>query len=248
MGKVTKIAWTDHTFSPWWGCSRVAPECQHCYAEAFAKRTGWQWGPAAERRLFGAKHWAEPLKWNAEAARDGVRRKVFCASMADVFEDRPELEPERQKLWKLVDETPSLDWLLLTKRPENIRSMMPLWIPLANVWLGTSGGTQKTVDSNLDYLLAAPAVVHFLSAEPLLEPIDIADWIDNLDWVITGAESGPKARPMDDDWVRVLRDECQRYGTAFFFKQRVDARGNKLPEPELDGRQWREWPNMGGAK
>lgn len=125
MGESTSIAWCDHTFNPWWGCTRVSPGCAHCYAEAFAKRTGLGWGPRAERRFFGEKHWAEPLKWNRKAAADGVRRRVFCASMADVFEDRPELVEPRVQLWRLIRACPDLDWLLLTKRPENFSAMLP---------------------------------------------------------------------------------------------------------------------------
>ncbi|HEY2512934.1 MAG TPA: DUF5131 family protein, partial [Polyangiaceae bacterium] len=114
----SKIQWTDHTFNPWWGCQRVSPGCEHCYAEAFAKRTGHGvWGPTAQRRFFGEAHWKEPLKWNEAAKRSGQRARVFCASMADVFEDRWELEPHRARLAGLIRVTPHLDWLLLTKRP-----------------------------------------------------------------------------------------------------------------------------------
>lgn len=126
MGADSKIAWTKHTFNPWWGCQRVSPGCERCYAETFAKRLGKKiWGPTAERRFFGAAHWAEPLKWNAAAAKAGERHRVFCASMGDVFEDRPDLAGEREKLWALIQLTPHLDWLLLTKRPENIRRLLP---------------------------------------------------------------------------------------------------------------------------
>src|SRR5882762_9757042 len=102
MGKNSSIEWTDHTFNPWWGCTKVSPGCKHCYAEAFARRIGNDiWGAQAERRFFGDAHWREPLKWNVEAARAGVRRRVFCASMADVFENRAELAPLRERLWRL---------------------------------------------------------------------------------------------------------------------------------------------------
>jgi len=250
MGKVTTISWTDHTFSPWWGCQRVAPECERCYAEAFAKRTGLKWGPQAERRFFGNKHWEAPLRWNEAAAFAGVRKRVFCSSMADVFEDRDELYPWREKLWALIERTPWLDWLLLTKRPENISKMVPWPMAPPNVWLGTSGGTQKTADRNLEHLLSGIAApVLFLSAEPLLELISVERWVlgiepgcSKLGWVIAGAESGPKARPMDDEWVRALRNECSFADVPFFFKQRVDMRGNKLPEPELDGVVWNQFP------
>jgi protein gp37 len=98
MGKNSKIEWTNHTFNPWWGCVRVSPACKHCYAEAWAKRVGSKvWGAKAERRLFGNKHWFEPKKWDAEAKQDGERRRVFCASMPDIFEKRKELDPFARK-------------------------------------------------------------------------------------------------------------------------------------------------------
>ena len=107
MGETTAIGWTDHTFNPWWGCERVSPGCQHCYAERFAKRTGNDvWGRTAPRRFFGPKHWAEPERWNAAALRDGLPAFVFCASMADVFEDRRDLDGERARLFELIERTP----------------------------------------------------------------------------------------------------------------------------------------------
>lgn len=122
MGKNSRIEWTDHTFNPWWGCTKVSEACKNCYAEAWSKRVGQQvWGPQAERRFFGERHWLEPLKWNADAAAHGKRLRVFCASMADVFEDRRSLDPWRSKLWELIEATPQLDWLLLTKRPEHVQ-------------------------------------------------------------------------------------------------------------------------------
>jgi len=118
MGKDSKIEWTHHTFNPWWGCVKVSPGCEHCYAEAFAKRVGKKvWGAQSDRRFFGDPHWREPLKWHDEAVITGERRRVFCASMADVFEDRDELIPHRIRLFQLIANTPKLDWLLLTKRP-----------------------------------------------------------------------------------------------------------------------------------
>ena len=120
MSERTAIGWCDHTFNPWWGCQRVSDGCARCYAEAMAKRTGNPvWGPGA-RRFFGEKHWQEPVRWNAAAERLSVRRRVFCGSMCDVFEDRPDLVEPRGRLWRLIRATPHLDWLLLTKRPENI--------------------------------------------------------------------------------------------------------------------------------
>lgn len=113
-------------FNPWWGCSRVSPACQHCYAETFAHRYGHDiWGKDSERRFFGDKHWNEPLRWNRKAEADGVRRRVFCASMADVFEARADLDEHRARLWELIAATPWLDWLLLTKRPASVHVLAP---------------------------------------------------------------------------------------------------------------------------
>ena len=131
MGKTTGISWTDHTFNPWWGCVKVSPGCQRCYAETWDKAKGGgisHWGPTAPRRFFGDKHWAEPLAWNRAAERDGVRRRVLCGSMCDVFEHRPDLGDHRFCLYSLIEQTPMLDWLLLTKRPENVMDFVPEWI------------------------------------------------------------------------------------------------------------------------
>lgn len=179
MGEVTKIAWTDATFNPWWGCQRVSPGCEHCYAETFSKRVGLKvWGPTNERRFFGDKHWAEPIKRNAAAARDGVRRRVFCASMADVFEDREDLVGPRHRLFGLISETPHLDWLLLTKRPQNMVRFAPAsWKARwpSNVWAGTTAENQERADERLPWLVEVPAAVRFLSCEPLLGPVDLTN-------------------------------------------------------------------------
>ena len=177
MGKDSAIEWTDHTFNPWWGCSKVSPACDHCYAEAFAKRTGHGvWGKKAPRRFFGDNHWNEPYKWDMLAHRVKERRRVFCASMADVFEDREDLAPHRRRLWNTIRRTPNLDWLLLTKRPENIERMVPLsWLrdPEPNVWYGTTAENQGWWDKRIPYLLKVPAERRFVSMEPLLGPVRI---------------------------------------------------------------------------
>jgi len=252
MGADSKIEWTDHTWNPWWGCTKIDPECTHCYANDFAKRTGHQvWGADAPRRLFGAKHWNEPIKWELEAAKAGERRRVFCASMADVFEDRRDLDEHRARLWKLIALTPHLDWMLLTKRPECMTRLTPEewregW-PV-NVWAGTSGGCQKTADDNVPDLLKVPAQVHFLSAEPLLGPVVLhEEWTrpwSGLDLVIAGAESGAGHRGMQEEWVRSLRDQAVRHGLRFFYKQKLDERGHKVSLPLLDGKQWAQLPEV----
>ena len=221
MAEHSKIEWTHHTFNPWWGCTKVSPACEHCYAEAWAKRTGHRvWGRTGARRFFSKKHWAEPNRWNARSEDRGVRARVFCASMADVFEDRRDLDASRKRLWALIDATPALDWLLLTKRPEKGHDLVPWgaqWPP--NVWLGTTVENQKWADRRLPLLADCPATVRFLSCEPLLGPINLGSWINEIDWVIAGGESGPRARPMRPEWLRALRDQCVESQTAFHFKQ-----------------------------
>jgi protein gp37 len=238
----SKIEWTHHTFNPWWGCVKVSPGCHGCYAEAMARRVGKQvWGAAASRWFFADKHWAEPVKWNREAEAASERHRVFCASMADVFEERDDLVPHRDRLWALIRATPSLDWLLLTKRPENIALMLPSdWgRGYDNVWLGT------TVESRAYYgrvaaLAAVPARVRFLSVEPMLEAMPDLP-LGGIDWVIVGGESGPRHRQMSVDWARQVRDRCLSARVSFFFKQWGGAQP-KSGGRDLDGRMWDEFP------
>lgn len=227
MGENSKIGWTDHTFNPWWGCTRVSPGCQHCYAETFAKRTGNRvWGKDAPRRFLSDKHWNEPRRWNASAEESGVRARVFCASMADVFEDRRDLDEHRARLWDLIAATPMLDWQLLTKRPEQIENLIPdwwlrgdrgdweerTWNGPPNVWLGTTVEDQQRADDRVPWLLSLPAPVRFLSCEPLLCPVDLAsinvlhqspdDWpqvrLNGLNGAVTGLA---EIHPWSIDWV-----------------------------------------------
>jgi protein gp37 len=207
MGEATKIEWAHHTFNTWWGCTKVSPACQFCYAEAWAKRMGYEvWGANAERRFFlKDAHWNEPLKWNAKAETAGERRRVFCSSMADVFELHPDpnigaaMDDARARLWGLLRRTPALDWLLLTKRPENLAAMLPGdWDEgYPNVWLGTTVENQEWAGKRIPYLLAVPAAVRFLSVEPMLGAVDLSFWIQRcsecgaepaLDWRFTGTE------------------------------------------------------------
>jgi protein gp37 len=230
----SKIEWTDHTFNPWWGCQKISPACDRCYAEAQAHRWGHElWGKYADRRQMSESHWRKPLVWNEDAEKEGVSRLVFCASMADVFEDRQDLYVPRARLWELIAETWHLDWLLLTKRPENIDVMMPFrWQQSAplNVWVGATAENQKLYHERVAHLAGLPFDA-FLSLEPLLEPIDlqpeVADF-GRIKWVIVGGETGPGARPMDPDWAREIRDQCAEYGVAFFMKQMT----NRAPIPQ----------------
>ncbi|MBK8199190.1 MAG: phage Gp37/Gp68 family protein [Acidobacteria bacterium] len=189
MAEDTKIEWADHTFNPWIGCTKVSPACDHCYAEAQTKRFDpdtdlWSGG----RRRTAEANWKQPLKWNRQApaffAAHGRMPMVFCASLADVFDNQ--VPPHwRDALWALIDATPELIWLLLTKRPHNIRKMLPpfnCWEnhpwewdtrPWPNVWLGTTVENQAEADRRIPHLLAVPAAKRFLSCEPLLGPVDL---------------------------------------------------------------------------
>lgn len=181
MAENTKIEWAHHTFNPWIGCTKVSPACDHCYAEAdFAtRRKVVQWGAGQPRKHTAPSTWAQPLRWNAEAERLGVRYRVFCASLADVFDNEVPKE-WRVELWELIQATPQLDWLLLTKRVGNVFSMLPDgWAfqnaPWPNVWIGASITSQAEADRDILKLLAVPAAKRFLSMEPLLGPVDLTD-------------------------------------------------------------------------
>jgi protein gp37 len=223
MGQETEIAWTDATFNPWWGCQRVSPGCEHCYAETFAKRTGHNiWGPKAPHRFFGESHWREPLKWNRLAWEAGKRKLVFCASMADVFEDRDDLIEHRAKVFALIEATPNLDWLLLTKRPQNMVTMAPsAWAQTwpANVWAGCTAESQEWADKRLPHLVRVPAQTRFVSYEPAIGPVDFGAHMIGLDWIIYGGESGGGSRPSDLSWARSVVAQTRGTHVAAFIKQ-----------------------------
>jgi len=230
VGKNSEIEWTHHTFNPWWGCAKISEACKHCYAEVWSKRSGSTiWGPNGNRRFFGDKHWHEPTVWNREANNLRKRKRVFCASMADIFEDRLDLDTWRTRLWELIEETPWLNWLLLTKRPENLMKMIP-WTNNwpSNVWVGTTAENQERAIQRIPILLKCRAVIRFVSCEPLLGPVDLRQWLNHgdqkkpskgIDWVIAGGESGSNARPMHPVWARSLRDQCVAAHIPFHFKQ-----------------------------
>jgi protein gp37 len=175
MSDNSAIEWTDHTFSPWWGCSRVSSACRSCYADAWASRWGHElWRRHGPRRMMSEAVWARPGKWNRDAERAGIPAKVFCASMADVFEDHPQVTEARKRLWGLIEATPWLRWQLLTKRIENVAGMVPWGNSWPSwVWLGTSVENQKWADIRIPVLLDIPAKVRFLSCEPLLSRVDL---------------------------------------------------------------------------
>jgi protein gp37 len=273
MGEKSNIEWTRSTFNPWWGCTKVSPACDNCYAEATGNRFGTQWGIAESRRYFGDKHWNEPLRWNRKAAEEQAKDpaaqwRVFCASMADVFDNEVQQE-HRERLWKLIDDTPHLTWLILTKRISNVGRMIPdRWsvsLP-SNVWLGISVVNQEEADRDIQKLLRVKARVRWLSMEPLLGPVDLSRWLDiiqyedgaewmrrnighlhdMLDWVVVGGESGHNARPMHPDWARSLRDQCAAAGVPFLFKQwgewaPAERDSGAITMPGQNG-EWFAWP------
>lgn len=268
MGEQTAISWCDHTFNSWWGCWKIADECKNCYADSLAKvYAPGHWGRTEPRRFFGDKHWAQLAKWNRKAIKDGIRRRVFVGSMMDWAEVHPDAEiaaqmhAARRRLWVAIRECTGLDFLLLTKRPEDAARLLPWQVPhlygfddsisepWANCWIGVTAGTRESARTKIQALRRIPAAVRFVSCEPLLEEISATDWRDALaptsdegpiHWLIVGNESGPRRRPAEMDWVRVARDEAARYGVAFHFKQWVEK--EKVHLPILDGKQWAEFP------
>lgn len=276
MSANTKIEWATHTFNPWEGCQKAGPGCDGCYAEArnarFSGGVAINWGPGAPRRRTSAANWLKPMAWNANHdayfAEHGHRQRVFCASLADVFDNA--VDPQwRSDLLDLIGETPNLDWLLLTKRIGNVLPMLDAYFPggwsawvdrYPNVWIGVTIVNQEEADRDIPKLLSVPAAKRFLSMEPLLGPVAIWRYLPShcerhpppldsdgkcevcesrgiwgtdeplaesekaairpgLDWVIVGGESGPGARPMQPDWARRLRDECEKAGVPYMFKQ-----------------------------
>jgi len=256
MSENSKIEWTDHTFNPWEGCQKVGPGCDHCYAETrnarFGGGTAVNWGPSAPRRRTSAANWRKPLAWDAAHAEffavHGRRQRVFCASLADVFDNA--VDPAwRQDLADLIMKTPNLDWLLLTKRIGNAGAMIgEMFLDGApdNVLLGATVVNQAEADRDIPKLLRVAVARRFLSMEPLLGPADLtrididghreiypltgstdcedADGkptpdLPRIVWVIVGGESGPGARPMHPAWVRDIRDQCEAAGVPFLFKQ-----------------------------
>lgn len=219
----TKIEWAHHTFNMWWGCVKVSPGCKNCYAEAFSNRLGKKdiWGPSHALKVASAAYRKKPYRWDKLAALAGEKHRVFAHSMSDVFEDHPDLPPLREKLFRIVEDTPNLIWMLLTKRPDNIAEMIPAaWhksFP-QNVWLGTSIES-SAYSWRLDCIADIPAPVHFVSFEPLLSSVtDIATEYFKMRaalvyfkaverrnwWWIIGGESGLGAREMKLEWAEEL--------------------------------------------
>jgi len=269
MGKNSKIEWTDHTFNPWWGCVKVSPGCENCYAERLAHRLKFEvWGTYANRRWMTKSYWQRPEKnWNKISPG-----RVFCGSMCDIFEIHKDplirelMDIEREKLYQLIADTPNLEWLLLTKRIDNAAHLLPQsWLRegwQSNVRIGITVCNQDEYNRDIKEL-SKLNVPNFLSIEPLLGEINLDEyydvsfyWAGKVDWVIVGGESGPHARPMHPDWVRSIRDQCKAYNVPFFFKQWgewlplenkttvvFDKVGKEEAGSILDGEEWKEFPN-----
>lgn len=242
MAIETGIGWTDHTWSPWWGCTKVSPGCDNCYANALDRRTGGDhWGAGKPRRELSDQHWRTPLRWDDAARKAGVRRRVF-PSMCDPF-DNDVPDSWRQCFWQLIRATPNLDWLLLTKRIGNAERMLPVSVQ-PTVWLGATVVNQEEADRDVPKLLAFDYVpVRFVSYEPALGPVVYTPWLGEctcyvpwldgagnhapdcpavqprIDWLIVGGESGPNRRTCEVDWLLDAADQAVDAGSDVYLKQ-----------------------------
>jgi len=270
----SKIEWTNHTFNPWMGCTKVSDGCKFCYAENIMDhRFGKvQWGPSGTRIRTNEANWKKPLTWNKKCAKLGIRQRVFCASIADIFEIKhdqlDEMNQWRRELFQLIEQTPNLIWLLLTKRPENVASLIEAntdtdektWFQKNNhVWVGTSAENQEQLYKRIPSLSYLKTRNKFLSLEPLLGPIQLSGYLSNkrreksggIEWVIVGGESGFYARQCNVEWVRSIHKQCLYHSVPFFFKQwgtykpvnndRYDFSTNT--GDLLDGQQWLQFPS-----
>jgi len=234
MADNSRIEWTEATWNPVTGCSKVSPGCAHCYAETFAER--WRGLPGHPyEQGFDLRLWPErleiPLRWRRP-------RTIFVNSMSDLFH---EAIPTAY-IVEIFEVMQRADWhtfQVLTKRPERLEALaddLP-WPP--NVWMGVSIENRRFVD-RADHLRRTPAQTKFISAEPLLGPLERLD-LSGIQWLIVGGESGPRHRPMHVEWARELRDRCVQENVAFFFKQWGGIR-SKTGGRALDGRTWDELP------
>lgn len=269
MGK-TKIDWCDQVWNPVTGCYKVSQGCKFCYANDIANRF---WAASYPPNPDGTPRKFTDVRYHMERLEQPARwvkpQRVFVNSMSDLF--HPEVPFEFiLRVWLTMAQTPQHQYLILTKRPERMMrfvsdwlpgawglatmTLRPLNVPLPNVWLGVSVENQEKADERIPLLLRTPAAVRFASAEPLIGPLDLRPgWISAahmegddsgwLDWAIAGCESGPHRRPMNLDWARSLRDQCQAAGVPFFLKQ-MEVDGRIQHTPELDGRRWVEFPEF----
>jgi protein gp37 len=240
MAENTEIAWTDNTFNPWWGCTKVAAGCDNCYASALDKRTGGDhWGKGTQPRTMSQQNWNKPIKWNAHSDTNSPT-KVFCGSMCD-WADKNAPEGERERLFGLIAKTPNLAWQLLTKRAPNIEKYLPSdWGEgYDNVWIGVTVENKREGLKRIEHLRKIPAKIRFLSIEPLLEDLGDIDLTD-IHWVIVGGESGNGCRPIKREWIVDIQKQCAEQKVPFFFKQ-WGGRTNKN-RCELDGVEFKEYP------
>lgn len=263
MAETTEISWAHSTFNPWIGCTKVSPGCDNCYAKTLMDdRYGRvKWGAGEARSL--TKTWGEPRKWNRLAAASGKPWRVFCASLADVF-DNEVSDQWRYDLGVLISETPHLTWMLLTKRIGLAGAALADFgwdLFPENVWLGITVVNQEEANRDIPKLLRIPATVRWLSCEPLLGPIDLSEfhpfrahrYCDNalkvargilnggVEWIIVGGESGKSARPVSPEWVSHIRDQCEMAKVPFHFKQWGGA-SPKANGHLLDGAEHRAFP------
>lgn len=236
MAEKTIIAWTDKTWNPWRGCTKVSPGCAHCYM--FTAQARYGRNPDVVVRT---KTWGDPVAWNREAAAEGRSWRVFTCSWSDWF--HADADAWRDEAWALIRSTPHLTYQILTKRPERIAAHLPAdWgRGYPNVWLGVSIENNRHV-GRADLLREVPAQVRFISAEPLLGPLPDLD-LTGIHWLIVGGESGPGFRPMDQAWALDLHRMAQDAGTAYFYKQSAAPRTEM--GIELAGRIVREYPDVG---
>lgn len=225
----TAIEWTDKTWNPTTGCNKVSPGCKHCYAETITKRFHTNF-PNGFRFTLHPERLGEPLKWRKPS-------RVFVNSMSDLFHEQMPISFLAQ-VFEVMRKADHHIFQILTKRHERLVELAPLLPWPDNVWMGVSVENQRYVN-RVDYLRQVPAKVRFLSCEPLLGPLELD--LTNIHWVITGGESGPKHRPIKEEWVRSIRDQCQEEGVAFFHKQWGGVRP-KSNGRDLDGRLYDDVP------
>jgi protein gp37 len=243
MGTTTEIAWTDSTFNAWWGCAKISPGCDNCYAKDLDERMAGpggktHWGVGAPHRTLSNDNWKKPYEWHKQAALEGRRHRVFCGSMMDWADKRGPIH-QRDRLWGVIRTTPFHDWLMLTKRVPNIKHFLPDdWGPgWLNVVMGCTVEDKKYGLKRMRQLIEdVPAQRKFLSIEPLLEDLGDVDFT-GIDWIIVGGESGADARAMDIAWARRIRDQAAEQGISFFFKQMGARSPNGLAKglKTLDG-------------
>jgi protein gp37 len=255
VGAKTGIHWCHHTFNAVWGCTKVDRGCRDCYAEKLSARWGFDvWGPSTPYRLFGESHWNEPKTWNAAAYDARQRRRCFGGSMCDPF-DQDWPKETRARLWKLIRETGSLDWMLLTKRPENIERLLPSdWgYGWGNVWLYASAHDQESLVMRAGILRGIPAIVRGISLEPLVgNDVDLRaihlqkKWAPELrpiHHLIAGGESaGKAAAELPLETIDRLLEQTSRYQLPFFFKQFGTVLAAEYGYKNKKGEDPAEWP------